>query len=353
MLFSFKHIDHEILCYHEHIAYFFKQLFHHAPKKFDKDLLFDKQFHKVLSDSKKFLGYAKKITSIYYDLSFGERQNVKIAFNNNTSTQAYSDTTISLVKYDDLDDTIAEVLWEFFDYLWKESFDLKEIEKQFNTVKSHYDKIAKGVKVCPFCGVSKFKPVNGKNREDYDHVLPKAKYPFISINFYFVVPTCDECNTDEKKAKDTPYNINLRRKVYNPFNPYIKIENLEVDIIPKEKYNASNLATLLSLINWEYKITRDSKEEEELETWNEVYRIKGRYKEFVNDCEIEWFSELKTYYKRELKKGQKFQDIKKEFLEDLEYQILKSAIGIVRFSYFNFILALPDIEDRLNAIIAV
>src|SRR5690606_3822823 len=119
----------------------------------------------------------------------------------------------------------------------------------FGTVKNHYDQLTHednciGI-ICPFCGIETFEPSEGKYREDYDHILAKADYPFVSINFNLLFPCCKKCNSNEKRKTDTLFDDKgQRRAIYNPYDE-ITYESLQINIIPKESYNNITLETLL------------------------------------------------------------------------------------------------------------
>ena len=352
MLFSYKKIDHPILDFNEHINYFFRQMFNIIPREFDKDLLVKPEFWLLIDTSSKFKKYLSDLVEEFYMLPYGFQKDLEHAFSINNSTCLYSNTTLEPIKYEEIHKSIAPKLREFYDYLWNDYPQVNGIKDKYGIVKSHYDEITVGVYICPYCGIEVFKPSGGVHRENYDHILAKADYPFISMNLNFVVPTCRVCNMDEKKKKDTLYNIDgSRRKAYDPYDTTIGFDNLEVDIIPKEDFNNDNLTTLLSNIDWDYEIKRDSIQSEELGTWDDIYRIKGRYKEYTINTEIEWFNEVLRRFERSKRKRELFDEFKSEFIEDAKFAI-NSPLGIVKYSYFNFLLSVVDIEEKLNLTLA-
>ena len=83
-----------------------------------------------------------------------------------------------------------------------------------------------------------------------------------------------------------------------------------------------------------------------------MYGIKRRYSERLNRLEKSWFTELKDKFKDSKKLNQSFADFKLKFLKSAKYQILISGMGIIKYSYFNFIFSIPDIETRLNKIVS-
>jgi hypothetical protein len=71
---------------------------------------------------------------------------------------------------------------------------------------------------CPFCGIGNIKSPHHTKREAHNHYLPKALYPFNSINVRNLAPTCHECNSTYKLSKDPAHNdAKRRRKAFNPY----------------------------------------------------------------------------------------------------------------------------------------
>lgn len=134
--------------------------------------------------------------------------------------------------------------------------------------------------ICKACGMEKLAPfranigVEKQWRSDYDHQLCKSKYPLFAVHPDNLIPLCDVCNQDAKKAKDlfVAENTSLRYSFY-PFteeaHSYVslEIENLR-DPSPSVK------------VSWN---TSDSSLINKLDTWDDIYEIKNRVEgEFRN-----------------------------------------------------------------------
>lgn len=134
--------------------------------------------------------------------------------------------------------------------------------------------------ICKSCGMEKLAPfranigVENQWRADYDHQLCKSKYPLFAVHPDNLIPLCDVCNQDAKKAKDlfVAEDTSLRYSFY-PFteeaHSYVslEIENLR-DPNPSVK------------VSWN---TSDSILINKLDTWNNIYEIKNRVEgEFHN-----------------------------------------------------------------------
>ncbi|ETR95735.1 hypothetical protein [Acinetobacter lactucae] len=134
--------------------------------------------------------------------------------------------------------------------------------------------------ICKACGMEKLAPfranigADNQWRADYDHQLCKSKYPLFAVHPDNLIPLCDVCNQDAKKAKDlfVAEDESLRYSFY-PFteeaHSYVslEIENLRgPSPIVKVQWN-----------------TRDSSLINKLDTWDDIYEIKNRVEgEFRN-----------------------------------------------------------------------
>ncbi|WP_423818784.1 hypothetical protein V5739_14645 [Salinimicrobium sp. TIG7-5_MAKvit] len=246
------------------------------------------------------------------------------------------------------------MLKPFFTKLWTDYPQVKQMENDFGSVKSHYEKLISSVgfivSVCPFCGIESFEPPTGKYREAYDHFIAKANYPFVSINFDLLFPACHKCNSNEKRDIDTLYRKDSsRRLVYYPYNP-ITSNSLSILIQPKEDYSKTTLQTLLKTLPTNIELRRNGNEEEELTSWDEVFNIKRRYLEKITHLESEWFKHLLKIYKRSKSKGESFQTFKEEILVDCEDQIYVSPQTILKYSYYKFLFDSEKFQERLDYI---
>ncbi|KPZ67206.1 MULTISPECIES: hypothetical protein [Pseudoalteromonas] len=144
-----------------------------------------------------------------------------------------------------------------------------DIKAHFNAYRAH----TVNGNICKACGMEKLAPFRANIpdkdqwRADYDHQLCKSKYPIFAVHPDNLIPLCDVCNQDAKKAKDLFRDENKKaRLAFYPFNEeakdYINIgfEQLhDPEPIIKVKWNAPN-GTILDKLN----------------TWDEVYEIRNR-----------------------------------------------------------------------------
>lgn len=66
-----------------------------------------------------------------------------------------------------------------------------------------------GITVCPYCNRNYTNTVGTDatkgTRFQYDHFFDKAKYPYLALSFFNLVPSCNTCNSDLKGSK--PFRI--------------------------------------------------------------------------------------------------------------------------------------------------
>ena len=94
----------------------------------------------------------------------------------------------------------------------RKKLDLKDLYDRFIKSNSPY-KLSNGIiynssylaqkidiKTCPYCNENAsysfyYKSANKYRRTfDWDHIIPKDKYPFLAISFYNLIPACKVCN---------------------------------------------------------------------------------------------------------------------------------------------------------------
>lgn len=354
MIYAYRHLAHRIENFNANIAHFFEQLFANDLAAYDENVLLQAAFIPIVNRSRVSLkDNLVAITLAYHALSANEKLEVQQAFQLNSNIQNLcNDTTALPVKFDALPNAIRGLLKDFLTMLWEDFPQNALLEASCGTVQEHFVAFVSSAHqqalVCPFCGLNKLKTSESINRDAYDHYIPKAFYPFISINFQNLFPICHECNSDEKKATDTLYNGAARRQVFFPFDTTYQPAQLSISVTPTEAYNPTNFKTLLYDITWHYTLLLAGNPDPRLTSWDEIFHIKRRYTENVLRYQTEWYDELIMRYKRELNKGTSFNDFMTEIVEDAEYQKLISPFGILRHSYFTFLFSIPDFETKLN-----
>jgi hypothetical protein len=124
---------------------------------------------------------------------------------------------------------------------------------------------------CPCCGLNPIESAETHYREDNDHYLPKADFPFASVNFKNLVPLCGKCN---KKCKGSKNPIEAGRRAFFPYNltPY-SIE-VRMQLVNNPDINFEALRSQDIAINF-------IGDAPKISTWDWVFEIEERYNEEV------------------------------------------------------------------------
>ncbi|WP_438296397.1 HNH endonuclease [Sporosarcina sp. FA15] len=94
--------------------------------------------------------------------------------------------------------------------------------------------------ICPYCDrqfIYTFNKNKKKVRAELDHFYPKSIYPYLALSIMNLVPSCHQCNSSFKGAKD-PIELNL----LNPFSEGFN-NNLCIKILGKDANVLMGLST--------------------------------------------------------------------------------------------------------------
>lgn len=363
MIYSYNYINHPIQKFHEGMMFFFGKMIELDLTVYDENQLLEEWFRPLVNKSPSTLkGEMEEIVKVFHLLPSSDKTKVKLAFENNQNIEEICKGNIEPKKFDFITDkTFRELLKNFFESLWSrlgkkgDGVNGKVIE-ECKTIMDHFSTFREDTKhkmrLCPFCCLNPLKPSFGVYRNAYDHYLPKAQYPFVSVNFKNLVPVCHECNSDEKGTADTPfYDTGERRTVYYPFDNTIEDDHFEPQIAPEENYDSELRSTLLKDINWKYSLKSQNNEDVRLNSWDQIFQIKRRYKEQIVYCEKAWFDDLIVEYKKAKNEGKSFHEIRTSLISTLKSEIMKSERSVVQYSYYNFLLNQDGIEEDLESFI--
>ncbi|CAM1341817.1 HNH endonuclease [Tenacibaculum amylolyticum] len=111
-----------------------------------------------------------------------------------------------------------------------------------------------GIKTCPYCNNNYILTIKKSKKANlhFDHFYSKSKYPYLSLNFYNLIPCCATCNIT-KSDKDFNYNdyihpykdsladkfkfITDRDSIFNMIlNGNKNLNNMKVILKPKKGY---------------------------------------------------------------------------------------------------------------------
>lgn len=295
MLFPYTYVPHKMDKMQEFIDFIFADVWCKAPGAgpFDLSLFEAKpELHELMkaflySDTKGadfFYGHVERIYGLFAALSPGQIAQFAQWYqgDNDIEKVCANDPAARIARYADLpiaDKVLCDQLASFFKGLYSQSLlGLVALTEKIGNIDDHYQSFVKinNAGKCPFCGVSDMMGQYNTKREAYDHYLPKALYPFNSINFKNLVPACHQCNSSYKTSKDPAHPVKdpagaaQRRKIFYPYRAVA--ENIEISVNVAHP-NIDELTP--EDLSFDF---GPAALEEELATWRDVYGIEERYR---------------------------------------------------------------------------
>lgn len=291
MLFAYTYVPHAMEKMQEFIDFIFFEVWCTAPIGLTFDLeLFEKEpdLREVLSSfgftanaperGKQFYKDIKAIYELFSPLTPEQIDQLKQWYraNNDIEKVCANDPAVQIARYTDITaihPDLSEQLATFFKGLYSHQLlDLAALRKKIDQIDEHYQAFMQtnSTGKCPFCGLGDIKGVHHTRREAYDHYLPKALYPFNSINFRNLAPACHECNSTYKLSKDPACNAAGRRKAFYPYTTSAHDIEITVDLNSPDTDRLTPADIQLTF--------GPAAVHEEIETWKEVYGLDERYK---------------------------------------------------------------------------
>lgn len=289
MLFAYTYVPHAMEKMQEFIDFIFFEVWCKAPgnggfrlELFDSNAelkeIMESFFYGDTQGGDFFYGHVEGIYSQFATLTPSQLDQFKQWYqgNNDIEKVCANDPAVEIAHYDDITaihPDLSEQLASFFKELYSQRLlKLAALREKIGQIDEHYQTFMQtnNTGKCPFCGLSDIKGVHRTTREAYDHYLPKALYPFNSINFHNLAPACHECNSSYKNRKDPACNAAGRRKAFYPYATGTHDIEITVDL---------NSPDIDRLRPDDIQLTfGPAALHEEIETWKEVYGIDERYK---------------------------------------------------------------------------
>lgn len=269
----------------------------------------------------------------YQKLNNEQKYYLKRAFENNIKIESISKNEIKAISYSDIkavtNDEIFIKLKKIFDDLYKNLKECESFEINYISPLKYYQNLRKLniiKQICPFCGYSQTSMSEENFREDYDHYLPKSKYPFISLHYRNLIPMCEKCNSDYKGNKD------FNNKFFYPFSNDIWENKLNI-------LDIKNISVTESLVEIEIINNSPCGKIDEIESWDLIFQVKNRSKSKIKDCKAKILGSFMSLYikKKSINKILNF----KEWIEDrlCECEADKfSELNIFKISLYEFYL---------------
>lgn len=253
----------------------FKDIYHYSYKSTPK-------VKKNLKDE------VERIYNIFKGLTQAVKDDVRTAFKTNNDIESLCNGT-SPVYLSALPDVVKDDIKPLFKWCYEE---LLEKGKVAGDKMDYYNELINDpdndFDTCPCCGLIDIESAESICREDYDHYLPKSKYPFASVNFSNLVPICNKCNRDRKKADDP---IENDRIAFYPFST--DEHNIEI----KLNYTADINKEDKELTFTDLKINLNG-QVDKIDTWDWLFDIVTRYEDKVKTFSKRFLKEIKRRHER-------------------------------------------------------
>lgn len=289
MLFPYIQITHKMRYMHGFIAYIFARVWCRAGTvEYSLDLFNGMpKLHVIMEELDRqdkagkedgagafFYKYVNGIFNDFKALNSPELKALKKQFLANNNIQALCEGRTNPVRYSSSAQTeLDKKIQKFFSKLYSCGFfNLKLVRDEIGSnLHDHYDDFAKenDIPCCPFCGLQPMDNEYDPTREAYDHYLPASVYPFNSVNLQNLAPACQKCNSQNKGAKDP-----LLDEAGNPRKAFYPYHNSGYGIgISLQFLTAKHFPSNASDIQIDFQCPGF---EEELHTWDHLYRVKER-----------------------------------------------------------------------------
>lgn len=340
--------DHKIESLHRRLEYFYKKMFTGTTGTFDRVTLIRAELSEIVEEYEtQILNKLKRIFEDYMSLNSTDKETVSRAYYNNNDIEGICNGKCDPVKYDQLPAGIKESLKNLYDNLWDPIMGYKRVEEICGTVKEHFNAFREinAYVVCPFCGLEGLLCEYDDGKDDYDHYIPKGKYPFNCVNFSNLVPMCHNCNSKNKGQIDPVFrdtDCTDRRDLFYPFDNQNHNESIKL------KINAETI-DLSGNDNWDVSLECPKEIKEKVKSWNEIFRIESRYKATIKKSSKILLKERirRSYEKKSQKPGFDFEEFRKDIMDSV-YDIKEQKNGITDQALYEFLFSNPSFESVLR-----
>jgi len=139
-----------------------------------------------------------------------------------------------LGKFDKNEDRYKLLFYIFVEKGYEKFFSQGNNEQNY----SAYDFVEKlALDTCPYCNRNyTFVVKKGKLRPEIDHFYPKTIYPYLAVNFFNLIPSCQTCN--KTKSNDINFNWLSPYDVKEGSYKFTYMPNsIDFAVVENEKYN--------------------------------------------------------------------------------------------------------------------
>lgn len=213
------------------------------------------------------LAALERVAALVIDLAAADRAIFRAAMESQNSIPAIFDPTVAVIDCPEGHGELIEQIESLFRTAFKLLSSLGIRDRQYAIVEDSLP-----AHICPFCGIE---PMTASDpiipREDLDHYLSIARYPFAGVNLRNLAPTGAKCNGSHKLGKDMLRDDALaRRRCFDPYGTAIAGVSLS-NSQPLE----GEIVKAFKLPLWQIDLIGDPGE---VATWDAVYDIRARYR---------------------------------------------------------------------------
>ena len=283
MLRTYKFYLSRHIMLHQHVLNFFNRI-EFETGEFSDDF-FDDDFLKIVNRHPTIL--RKRSFNIFDKLrrlEQDERTRICNEIRLSNDIEAMCVGTHTPKKIDKKTTGLWKDLRDFFLDLYLQVLDGSGFRDEYSTtLREHFNvfsNLNKSITKCPICGIGELKKAEDECRDQYDHFFPKGFYPFSSVNFVNLVPSCKECNSFDAKGETDIVAVSSG-KIFFPYN------NNHAPIILAFKIIKDDIK--IESIEWEMNFTNSKGENDEITSWRSIYSIDSRYEGFVKARIEKWY----------------------------------------------------------------
>ena len=272
-------------------------------------------------------------------LTADERTSIREAFFVNNDIDSFCESQKKPIELNTLPAVVENKMKPLLVKFYSDLISAKEKLTYYNDLKTHNGDF----KFCLCCGLIPVESAESHYREDNDHYLPKAEFPFASVNFGNLPPLCSKCN---KKCKSTKNPFENGRKSFYAFKPLDNEFDITVSI------TATSATSYLALKEGEVGLTFNN-DVDKVNTWDWLFEIATRYNEEVRQFSKTELRILANRFKRneERKKGETYEQIVNDAISDYEIDKYDDR-KFLKKNFLKEILNKPEwmgVYDRLLA----
>lgn len=330
MLRTYKPLtNHSIFVYQKHVEHLVCNVWCEAKDGINCQDLLTQKFKEIYINRDWVKIGVDEIYELCKMLKDDQRKAIKEAFFINNDIEAFCEATHKPIELNTLPAVVEKKMKPLLVKFYSHLISAAEKLKYYNALITHNANF----KFCLCCGLTPVESAESHYREDNDHYLPKADYPFASVNFKNLPPLCGKCN---KKCKSTKNPFKNGRKSFYAFKPLDNEFDITVSITTAD--NTSYLALKKEEISLSF--NNDAKK---VDTWHWLFQIKTRYNEEIRQFSKTELRMLANRFKRnaERKKGETYEQILNDAIEEYEMDKYDDR-KFLKKSFINEMLNKPE-----------